>query len=199
MVQSEEEDPFTLFESWLSEAYLHEESDPNAMIVSTVNPEGGASVRTVLLKQWSRQDGFIFCTNKKSRKAQHMALNNHIATLFYWKSTYRQVNMEGVVTPTDRKTSEHFFSLRPRESQLISYVSQQSQPLESNASFQNAIERARDIFGSEPIPCPEHWGGYQFTPQRIEFWIGHPYRLHNRTLYHKESTHNRWSKTLLYP
>ena len=194
-----DQNPYTLFETWLNEAYLQEIADPNAMIISTVSPEGEPALRAVLMKHWSREEGLIFCSNSKSRKGKHMAHNSHVAVLFYWKSLYRQVKMQGVISLTDRKTSEHYFALRPRESQLVTYVSQQSQVLSSQRAFDVAIEEARTQFGTDPIPCPESWSGYVFVPHRIEFWVGHPYRRHERTLFTKSSINDSWSRSFLYP
>jgi pyridoxamine 5'-phosphate oxidase len=183
----------------LNEAYIQEIADPNAMIVATVSPTGEPALRAVLMKHWSREEGFIFCSNSKSRKGEHMAHNNHVSILFYWKSLYRQVNMEGVVSLADRKTSEHYFALRPRESQLVTYVSQQSEALSSQKAFDVAIEQARVQLGTGPIPCPASWSGYVFVPQRIEFWRGQPYRRHERILFTRTAGNDSWSQSFLYP
>ena len=194
-----DQDPYALFEAWLSEAYLQEIADPNGVILATVSPQGIPTLRTVLMKHWSRDEGLVFCTNNKSRKGEHMAHNNQASLLFYWKSLYRQVNMEGRVLPKDRKTSEHYFFLRPRESQLVTYVSQQSKPLSSQKAFDVALEQARAQFGGDPIPCPESWCAYGFTPYRIEFWVGHTYRRHERTLFTTQGDQSSWTKSFLYP
>jgi pyridoxamine 5'-phosphate oxidase len=199
MVQSSEHDPLTVFESWLTEAYLQELTDPNAMAIATVSPQGHPSVRNVLLKHWSREEGLIFCTSSNSKKAKHLEQNKHVALLFYWKSLYRQISMEGTVQPTDRETSEHLFAIRPRESQLTTYVSKQSQPMESPLVFDTHLEKARSTLKNDSIPCPEHWSGYQFSPHTIEFWVGQPYRRHQRTLYTKDAHSQQWSQSFLHP
>ena len=54
--------PIPLFEQWLKEAEKTEINDPNAMFLSSVDPDGHPSVRTVLLKAHDER-GFVFYTN----------------------------------------------------------------------------------------------------------------------------------------
>ena len=61
------------------------------------------------------------------------------------------------------------------------------------AAWTNAEKR----FHGKPIPCPEHWGGYVLAPQRIEFWVGQPGRLHDRFEFRK--TKEVWTFRRLYP
>ena len=47
------------------------------------------------------------------------------------------------------------------------------------------------------VPRPEHWTGFRLSPDRIEFWLSRPHRLHERRLFTRGET--GWSSTLLYP
>ncbi len=38
-------------------------------------------------------------------------------------------------------------------------------------------------FGDGPVPRPPHWGGFRVSLDRLEFWFGNPYRLHDRVVY----------------
>ena len=61
--------------------------------------------------------------------------------------------------------------------------------LELDHSWFDIEESASMIFRwnatDENLECPEHWGGFEFTPHRIEFWQAHPYRLHRREVFQK--------------
>ena len=57
---------------WMAEAEKSEPNDPNAMIVATSTPDGHPSVRTILLKGVDDR-GFVFYTNKESRKGRSLA------------------------------------------------------------------------------------------------------------------------------
>ena len=64
-------DPFVQFEQWFVEAREVEIYEPNAMVLSTVGPDGCPASRTVLLKFFD-EEGFVFYTNYSSAKAKEM-------------------------------------------------------------------------------------------------------------------------------
>jgi pyridoxamine 5'-phosphate oxidase len=52
-------------------------------------------------------------------------------------------------------------------------------------------------FEGKDVRRPPHWGGYRIVPERIEFWIDRPYRLHERRLFVRDG--DGWTEGLLYP
>lgn len=111
------DDPFALFDAWFAEARDAEPNDPNAMALATADAAGRPSVRMVLLKGHG-PDGFVFYTNRESRKAGEMAANPHAALLFHWKSLRRQIRIEGPLTWATDAESDAYFASRSRDSQL---------------------------------------------------------------------------------
>src|SRR3954465_13317557 len=89
-------DPTAVFREWLREAEASEVNDANAAALATASPQGGPSVRMVLVKQGDDR-GFCFYTNADSRKGQELAANPRAALCFHWKSLRRQVRVEGPV------------------------------------------------------------------------------------------------------
>ena len=65
------QDPFELFREWMAEAASSEPNDPNAMTLATATPDGAPSARIVLLKGVDAR-GFVFYTNKQSRKGEEL-------------------------------------------------------------------------------------------------------------------------------
>ena len=63
------DDPHALFDTWFAEARASEPNDSNAMALATVGAGGMPSVRMVLLKGHDER-GFVFYTNRESRKAR---------------------------------------------------------------------------------------------------------------------------------
>ncbi|WP_427964312.1 pyridoxamine 5'-phosphate oxidase [Altererythrobacter sp.] len=185
-----------LFQQWFAEARASEPNDPEAVALATATPDGAPSVRMVLMKH-ADEEGFVFYTNGHSRKGSDIAANPQAAMLFHWKSLRRQVRIEGKVSEVDPAMADAYFASRSRDSQLGAHASDQSRPLASRAEFLGRIAKvtARHLVG--PVPRPPHWTGYRLVPDRIEFWMDRPFRLHERRLFTRSE--EGWSDTLLYP
>jgi len=189
-------DPFALFDSWFAEAQASEPNDPNAMALATVGGDGQPSVRMVLLKGHG-PEGFVFYTNRESRKAGELGEGAKAALLFHWKSLRRQVRIEGPVSQVSDAESDAYFASRSRDSQLGAWASDQSRPLDARGTFEARYEDVGARFEGSEVPRPPHWGGYRVTPERIEFWQDRAHRLHERRLFVRHG--DSWSEGLLYP
>jgi len=189
-------DPFRLFDEWFAEARESEINDPGAMALATADAAGRPSVRMVLLKGHG-PEGFVFYTNEHSAKGGELAENPRAALLFHWKSLRRQVRIEGPVERVAEEEADAYFATRARDSQLGAWASDQSRPLDSRATFEQRFKEVKARFEGTDVPRPPHWRGYRVVPERIEFWMDRPYRLHERRLFTRDG--ERWSEGLLYP
>jgi len=191
------EDPLVIFRQWFEEAEEKEAEDPNAMYLATVDEYGRPSARILLLKSYD-EHGFVFFTNRESRKGRSLAVNPAAAMTFYWKSMDRQVHIEGSVTPLNDSESDEYFASRPRGSRIGAWASLQSQPIENRETLLRRVKEYEAKYdGKEDIPRPPHWGGYLLKPGQIEFWQEGEFRLHHRLLYNRHS--DGWEKQMLYP
>ena len=190
------DDPFELFGAWYTEARGTEINDSNAMALATANGAGRPAVRMVLLKGHG-PDGFVFYTNRESRKAADIAANPQAALLFHWKSLRRQIRIEGALTHVSDAESDAYFASRSRDSQLGAWASDQSRPLDARATFEARFAEVQARFEGGAVSRPPHWGGYRLTPDRIEFWQDREHRLHERRLFVRAG--DGWDEGLLYP
>ena len=189
-------DPFALFDEWLAEARTSEINDPEAMALATADASGQPSVRMVLLKGHG-PDGFVFYTNEQSAKGEDLAANPRAALLFHWKSLRRQVRIEGKVERVPDTQADAYFATRARDSQLGAWASDQSRRLDSRQTFESRFEEVKRRFDGDDVPRPPQWRGYRVVPERIEFWLDRPHRLHERRLFTRDG--EGWTEGLLYP
>ena len=171
-------------------------AEPDAMVLSTVDPEGRPSARYVLLKGVDER-GFVFYTNLGSRKARALAAHPHAALTFYWPPLEKQVRVEGDVERVSDAEADAYFVTRPRESQIGAWASKQSTSLASPASLDERIRNVRERFEGAPVPRPPFWSGFRVVARSIEFWTRDPARLHERVLFQRSN--GQWERSLLFP
>ena len=189
--------PMDQFEHWFEEATSAEINEPTAMNLSTVDKNGRPTARIVLLKGIN-DSAFQFYTNYDSQKAQDLARNPFAALTFFWPELERQIRIEGKVEKLRALTSENYFSSRPRESQIGAWASPQSQVIENRYMLEENVKNLKKKYDGKDVPRPQHWGGYQLVPDKLEFWQGRSSRLHDRIVY-RLGPDNHWMIERLAP
>jgi pyridoxamine 5'-phosphate oxidase len=188
------DDPFALF-STLFERASSEGHEPDAMVLSTVDPDGRPAGRYVLLKGVDA-GGFVFYTNLESRKAVALTANPRAALTFYWPP-YTQVRIEGDVERVTDAEADAYFATRVRASQVGAWASSQSAPLSSRTELEQRIREIEVRFAGTVVLRPPHWSGYRVVPSSIEFWTRDVARLHERVLFQRAG--GGWTRSLLFP
>lgn len=189
-------DPFARFTEAFARARAAEPLDPTAMSLATADASGAPSVRIVLLKAVDDR-GFVFYTNRESRKGDELKKNPRAALCIYWPTIGEQVRVDGPVELTSDAESDAYFASRPRESQLGAWCSRQSRPLERHELLAERLADLTEMYADKAVPRPRWWGGYRVLPERIEFWKNGAHRLHHRELYTREG--ESWRVELLNP
>lgn len=197
MLELSSEDPFDVFESWFADASAGAQPEPEAMALATSTPDGRSSVRFVLLRGFDRR-GFVFYTNRQSRKGEELDANPWASLAFRWHAVDRQVRVAGPVERVADEESDAYFASRPRGSQLGAWASAQSRPIGGRADLDRTLLEAEQRFEGRTVPRPEWWGGYRVAAEEMEFWQQGTFRLHDRFLY-RRSDGGGWTRQRLAP
>lgn len=190
------DDPFRRFGEILSRAEATGMQDPNAMVLSTVDPDGRPLSRNVLLKGFDER-GFVFFTNLESRKGRDLAENPQVCMNFYWRELGEQIIIQGIAHQVSDAEADAYFASRDRNSRLGAWASKQSRPLSSRAELLAAVAKYEARYLGRSVPRPPYWSGFRVEPTRIEFWTNGLFRLHRRIVF--ERSEDSWKISRLYP
>lgn len=185
-----------LFNQGMNQAVNANVLEPTAMTLATADGTGRPSARTVLLKGVDAA-GFQFFTNLNSRKGRDLQINARASLVFWWRETEQQVLVDGQVRAVTEAQADDYFASRPRGSQIGAWASQQSSELQSRQQLIDRVAELEKQYQDQPVPRPPHWSGFVIEPDRVEFWYGREYRLHERICF--EAGDSGWNKRLLYP
>jgi pyridoxamine 5'-phosphate oxidase len=190
------DDPVAMFDGWFGDARGAGLRVPEAMTLATAAPDGAPSARIVLMKGHDA-DGFVFFTDRRSRKGSDLAANPRGALVFHWEALGRQVRAEGAVAPVDDAESWAYYRTRPHGSRIGAWASHQSAVIGSRAELEAQVAAVEARFAGTDPPLPPHWGGYRLTPERYEFWTHDDDRLHERVVFTRAP--GGWARELLSP
>lgn len=192
--------PYPLLEKWIKEAVDEQIGEAYAFSLATCGRDMRPSVRTLLMREISEQNGeimMIFYSNYHSQKGQDLSENPFAEALFFWDDLERQIRVSGRVEKLSIEQSKTYFHSRPKDSQLAAWVS----------NPQSGVVQSREIMDSkfaslskeniETVDLPDYWGGYKLIVDNIEFWQGRANRMHDRILYTKQQ--NTWQRVRLLP
>lgn len=172
-------DPFRQLNDWLKAAIEGENSEPTAMMLSTVDQKGSPDSRVVLLKEIN-SEGLVFFTNYNSKKGRQIAAQQQVAATFFWPEMERQVRVKGKAEKIPEAYSVEYFKSRPIDSQLGAWASPQSRIIASRQVLEENFSLYQQYFQSQEIVKPPHWGGFLIRPYNFEFWQGRLNRMHDR-------------------
>lgn len=186
------------FRDLLQEAQDAGDPEPTAMTLATADGQGRVSARIVLLKGVDER-GFRFFTNYESAKGAQLAAHPQVALCFHWKTVRDavQVRVEGRSERLSPKESDAYFATRARMSQIGAWASKQSRTLPDRIDFDERVAHYEQEFEDSSVPRPPHWGGMLVVPDKVEFWYGARYRLHERVCWERDG--DTWQSRLLYP
>lgn len=173
-------DPMVLMQDWVKQAQLAGIAEPLGMTLTTVNLEGWAWNRVVLVKELNHT-GIVFGSSSNSDKGQDIKHNTKVAGSFWWRESVQQIHFRGYAAIASSSKSDVLWQTRSRSAQAIAICSQQSKLLKSESDFQTETEALEH--SDKKLLRPSSWNAYQITPIEYEFWQGDTSRLHKRLRY----------------
>ena len=148
--------PINQFQRWFEHAKAAAIPLAEAMTLATSTLDGRPSARMVLLKQ-ADEDGFVFYTNYRSRKARELGTNPFAALVFYWQKLDYQVRVEGPVTRVSVEESDEYFATRPRDSQFGAHASPQSEVVTDRMFLEKLYADVEGKYRDGTVDRPEYW------------------------------------------
>ena len=188
--------PLQLLSDWVKEARDLEIPEPDAMNLATVDSDGNPHNRMVLMRHINECE-IGFFTNLESNKASEIYSNQRTSSTLWWPKLGRQVRIEGTAVEMPRDMVEDYYQNRPRNSKIAAWASKQSTELVSMERLHQEFREYEAKFSDKKIPTPTFWGGFTILVDKVEYWYGKPFRMHERIILTKEEY--GWSKTRIYP
>lgn len=189
-------DPFEVFFDWYKQAEI-KDNLANAAVLSTVRADQKPSSRYVLIKDVSRDKGFVFYTNLNSNKSKEIFVNPYVSICFFWLFSGRQVRVIGRANLLSDSEADEYFRTRPRLSQISAWASDQSSPVESYEVLKKRFYEFLEKFKGQEVPRPPWWKGFYVIPEEFDFLIYTLFRLHKRVQFVMKN--GIWLKTYLCP
>ena len=177
------ENPIEQYVKWQQDSFEAGGHKLSSMALATTGSDGNPSIRTVLLKEVTKE-GFVFYSNYNSEKGRQIQENPKASILFYWESLERQVRVSGAVKKITSVESDVYFRSRPRGAQIGAIASPQSDRIENRAELEVRYKAISKKYEGISVERPKNWGGYRLLPELFEFWQGSSDRLHDRFLYY---------------
>ncbi len=190
-----QEMPYLLFKAKYDEALNFGQIGIEAISVSTYESKTNEVDSRYVNLKFITNDEFIFFSNYDSPKASSFISHNQIAVLVYWPSINVQIRMKAKIKKTSNEYNQKYFFDRSEEKNALAISSNQSKPIDSYSQVKKNYKQSLET--DDLKKCPDHWGGYSFTPYYFEFWEGHPSRLNKRDVY--ELNGKDWIHSILQP
>jgi len=193
------DDPIILFEKWLAEAEANDNLDwVKVMNISTVNEKLGVLSRNVILRKFD-QSGFVFVTERNTRKYKDLKENPAVAATFFWKYqlngnvVLKQVRINGKVSELSPEEISKFYVEEGPCSKIRSKICVCGEPCNWNdlkKKHDEVLENFQN--GTDKLEQMENYTAMIIEPEIMDFYYSLPTCVADRILYTKNQM-GKWS------
>ncbi|MDR0353272.1 MAG: hypothetical protein LBI02_07975 [Opitutaceae bacterium] len=120
------------------------------------------------LSEKKRARGFVFFTNRESRKGLEPAGNPRASQRFPRRATERQAVTEGAAAPTPSGKADAYGHSRPRASQISAWASPQNAAAASRPATAETCKTIEKKCAGPTVPAPPHGNARRATPGAVE-------------------------------
>jgi pyridoxamine 5'-phosphate oxidase len=189
------DEPYLKLKNFYDQAIGAKQQNIEAISVSSYSRDlQEVSSRFVNLKLIDNNK-FIFFSNYNSPKSKDFLEHKQVSILIFWANINLQIRLKAVIEKTSQSFNTDYFRNRSIEKNALAISSDQSATIESFDIVKNNYNKC--LANEDLKKCPDHWGGFSFTPYYFEFWKGDKNRLNEREAF--TLLNNEWLKSILQP
>ncbi|CAB3365921.1 Hypothetical predicted protein [Cloeon dipterum] len=194
-IEIKSDNPFELFKEWYKMAQDAGVIMPHAMNVATSDGRGRVSGRTLLMRKLV-DDGFIFMTDKRSKKSFDIELCPRVALTFLWMYASdsqgidaQQVRVEGTITELPFQQHPEIFENEPLFCMLRANICRQGEYVEWS-ELKEAHDKIYKQCVEEGIPDklkepPNHYVLYKVEPEMMDFYLATNSTIGDRVVFRR--------------
>lgn len=190
--------PIDLLNRWLQDERLAGAPDPQQAILSSVTNEAVPHARVVAIREIN-ESGFLFFTQRGSRKVGELIQNPVSAITFWFELLQREVIIEGVTSPLSARDNDLYWQSYSRNAQIrfYSYAPTSSQPIISKQLLEDKRKQVELDYNGKQLPVSELYCGFRLKPARFVFYAYRTDELSDVCEY--RHTEQGWTKQFLSP
>ncbi|KAJ6638877.1 Pyridoxine/pyridoxamine 5'-phosphate oxidase [Pseudolycoriella hygida] len=198
------EHPITLFEKWLKEA---EDNDDLGWVkiinIATVHGATEVLSRNVIMRKFD-QSGFVFVTERNSRKFADLKENPNVAGTFFWKYkldgnvVLKQIRITGKVSELPPDEISKFYAEEGISTRIRCKICKCGQPCdwdELKKKHDEALLNFKN--GTEKFEQNENYTALVLQPETMDFYFSMPGCIADRIYYTKDNA-GKWSSQHIY-
>ena len=144
-------------------------------------------------------EGFIFFTQKGTRKVEEMTACPNVSLTFWQERLAREVIIEGTAEFLSQSENERYWNTYPKWAQIRfhSYAATSRQPIVDKQVLEDKKRQIEISYKEQALPMSEYYCGVYVRPKRMVFYAYRLDELSDVCEYEYKAGH--WVKHLLSP